>query len=118
MAKRLVAASIVREWAKSNLDSIDPKGHVSLSETARGRLHPEVVTAFNRAHKNMKYGQGTPNPTTLITETVMVESKNGRKVPKRVTLTPEEVKSLTGHKSRGRIPNSVKAQAAALKAQA
>lgn len=117
MSKRNVAATVVRTWAKENMDKIDAAGQVCLGEGARGRLHPNVITAFNRSNKNARYGQGTPNPASLITETVVMENAAGRKYPKKVTLTTAEVKALTGHTGRGRIPNAVKAQAAALKAQ-
>lgn len=115
MAKRNVAADVVREWARENMDKISEAGHKCLGDKARGRLHPEVVTGFNRAHKNMRYAPGTPKESSLIKESVLVENKAGRKTPRTVTLTTAEVRDLTGHSGKGRIPKAVRAQAAQAK---
>lgn len=118
MAKRNVAADVVREWARENISKFDEKATKCLNPNARGLLHPEVVTGFNRAHKGLKYEAGTPKDSSLIRQPIMTLSPTGRKVPRTVTLTAAEVKELTGHTGRGRIPNSVKEQAAFLKSGA
>lgn len=112
MGKKSVAANVVRAWGRDNLDKIAEAGHKSLGETARGRLHPEVVTAFNRAHKGQRYEVGTPSEDSVIVQTLMVESANGRKTPRQVKFTASEAREVTGYEKRGRLPNSVKEQAA------
>lgn len=122
MAKRNVSASIVRAWAADNLDSISDEGHLCIkgsNGTPRGRLHPKVVEAFNRSHKSQKYAPGTPAEGSLIRQTVVTVSKSGRKVPRTVTMTAAEVRTLTGTESkRGRIPTALKVAAAEAKVAA
>lgn len=124
MAKRNVSAAIVREWAKDNLSSISEEGHLSLTGrngVVRGRLHPKVIEAFNRANKSQKYDPSvkTPNEKTLIKRTIMVESKSGRKTPRTVTLTADEVRTLTKTEGTvGRIPDALKDAAAFAKVKA
>jgi len=110
-----VAADVVRAWGRDNIEKIPEAARACLGEGARGLLHSEVITGFNRSHKNMKYETGTPREATVSKVTIMTLSANGRKVPRVVPLTPAEVKELTGHTGRGRIPNSVKVEAAFLK---
>lgn len=115
MAKRNVAANVVREWARENIEKFDAEAVGCLNPKARGLLHKQVIDGFNRAHKNARYETGTPKESSLIKVSIMTLSANGRKVPRKVTLTAAEVKELTGHSGKGRIPNAVKEQAAFLK---
>ena len=124
MAKRNVSAATVRAWAADNLKSISEEGHLSLTGrngVVRGRLHPKVIEAFNRANKSQKYDPSvkTPNEATLIKQTIMVESKSGRKTPRTVTMTAQEVRTLTKTTGTvGRIPTALKVAAAEAKVKA
>lgn len=121
MSKKNVSASAVRIWANDNMDKVDAAGHLSLTGAngvVRGRLHPKVIEAFNRANKGKKY-----DPTvkvapeaSLIKHTVIVESKTGRKVPRTVTFTAAEARTLAGVPvKRGRLSQEVKDAAALAK---
>lgn len=119
MAKKIVSASIVRAWANENMALIPAAGLPSITgsngKAPRGRLHPEVIAVFNKNNKSAKYGEGAPKESTLIKVQVMATADSGRKYPRLVTLTAEEVRELTGHASRGRIPTAVKHEAALAK---
>ena len=123
MAKRNVSASIVREWASENMSLVPSEAHLSLTGAngkVRGRIHPALITVFNRSHKNVKYDPSakTPRESSLIVQQIVVTTDKGRKVPRKVTLTADEVRTLTGHTAPGRIPNAVKTAAAFAKVSA
>lgn len=115
MSKINVAASVVREWAVANLDKIADDGHKCLSDNARGRLHPEVVTAFNRSHRTKQYGVGTKVEKT-VKVLVSPDASEGRKTPRTVTMPISEVRSLAGVEGRrGRISKQDQLAAALIK---
>ena len=114
MAKKVVSASVVRAWAVENKKLISKEGKKCLTATARGRLHPDVIKAFNSAHSNMTHKVGTLKESKIISVKVPTVT-NGRKVHKTIKMTAKEVSALTGHTGRGRIPDAVKLQAAMAK---
>lgn len=110
MAKRIESPAVVRQWAKDNLSSIEglPEGY-SIGD--RGRLHPAVHKAFNKAHKNAKSVTGEFVPTTLVR--FKRTTANGRTVPgaKAVDLTQVRAAAKAAGvvvKDKGRLPEAVK----------
>lgn len=122
MSKKTVTAAAIREWAKDNMSNISDEGHLSLTGSngvVRGRLHPKVIEAYERNNKGHKYSPDAVDQSTLIRQTIVTVSKSGRKVPRTVTMTPAEVRSLTGTEGkRGRIAAALKVQAAEAKVAA
>lgn len=66
MSARLVSAATVRAFFNENPDKVPAEAAKSLSEKARGRLHPSAVDAFNKAKRGKaRYEQGTRDVKTV-----------------------------------------------------
>lgn len=104
MARKTVPAAAVRTWGRANLDLIPEVGHKCLGDTARGRLHPEVVSAYRKAHKGKTYETGAAEDPTVTFRGATLDSI-GRKTTKEVTLTTAEARALLGHEKgrKGRL---------------
>lgn len=105
MSKKNVSAAAVRSWARENIDLIPEAARKCLGETARGRLHPEVVTAFSKANKGKAYEATVAEAPTLTVPVVTLDSR-GRKTTVKRTLTTAQAREALGQETsrRGRIP--------------
>jgi hypothetical protein len=77
---KIVTASVVREWAKgTDLTQIEglPENY---QIGTRGRLHPAVRAAFDKAHKGVRYEVGHKEAKTVKVTAIKTTDK-GRKVP-------------------------------------
>lgn len=64
MAARLVSAAEVRSFFVANPDKVPAEGVKSLN--GRGRLHPSLVEAYNKAKRGkVKYGEGVRSTKTV-----------------------------------------------------
>jgi hypothetical protein len=106
---KVAAPSSAREWAKANVENIAglPEGYTVGN---RGRLHPAVIKAYNKAHPRAKY------VTAAFVETVTVKGTrtldSGRKVPFSQAVNVSEaraalVKAGQPVGKRGRIAQSL-----------
>lgn len=80
MATKIVTASVVRNWANTtDLTKIEglPENY---AVGTRGRLHPAVRAAFDKAHKGVRYEVGHKEAKT-VKVTAIKTSDKGRKVP-------------------------------------
>lgn len=95
MARKNVSASTVRNWAKDN----------GVEVGTRGRIHPNVISAFHKANKNMRYEVASDAEKRTVTVPVKVLDSLGRVQTKRVTVTTSEARDLLGHEKgrRGRF---------------
>lgn len=125
--KTNVSTATVREWAKENLSSIPEAGHFSVmgrskedrtllgdGSRVRGRLHPSVVEAFNKAHsKSRKVYAEKVAETPTVTFQVAALDKRGRTYKKSVTITTGEARVLLGHEKgkKGRLSKDALAAA-------
>lgn len=112
MSKKNVSAAVVREWARQNIDLIPEAARAGLGENARGRLHPEIRTAFAKANKGKAYEPKVAESPTL-TVPVTTLDKAGRKTTVKRTLTTAEARTALGQPTskRGRIPMGVLSEA-------
>lgn len=107
-SRKNVSASTVRAWGRDNLDV---SAFPCLGAAARGRLHPEVVKAFNKANRGKTY---TPKVAEAPTVTVPVPSKDskGRNITRKVTMTTKAAREALGQvgedgkSQRGRLSQS------------
>lgn len=104
-SRKNVGGNEVRTWAKAE----------GLAVGERGRFSQELVDAFHKANKTVRY---EPNhvPTRQIQG--MRETSNGRKVPVKVTATLAQVRAFAKAEgltvgSRGRVSQEVYAAFAA-----
>jgi len=111
MSKRNVTkvpASTVRAWARANVESIPEGARAGLGETARGRLHPEIVKAFTAANPGQTYETGAAETPTVE---VPAFNKKGNRTGRTVSLPRSEVRALVGAAGKGRIPEALLLQA-------
>lgn len=98
-SKRNVPASEVRTWARENIALIPEVGHACLNPTARGRLHPAVRAAYDKANKGKTYTpKAAESPT--FTVPVVVLDKAGRKTTIKRTITNIEARDALGQVTR------------------
>lgn len=110
--KTNVSTATVRAWAAENLDTIDHAGHLSVlgkngdGTNVRGRLHPSVREAFNKAHSKSRkvYAEKVAESRTVSFDVAMKNSA-GRWYKKTVTIETSEARILLGQPSdrRGRM---------------
>lgn len=117
MARKNVSASEVRAWGRENLSLVPEAGHASLGATARGRLHPEVVSAFRKHNPRLTY-----EPKVAESKTVKVRvprtDKAGRTSLRSTEVSYDEareVAALAGESvgARGRLSADALAQVGA-----
>jgi hypothetical protein len=75
---KIVTASVVREWAKgTDLTQIEglPENY---QIGTRGRLHPAIRAAFDKAHKGVRYEVGHKEAKTVQVTTFKTNSKGGK----------------------------------------
>lgn len=112
MSKKNVSAATVRAWGRENLSSIAPAGHACLGETARGRLHPEVVKAFAKANKGRKgYEPKVAEGATIVVAVKGTDAK-GRNITRKREVSTVEARALLGH-PKGKVGRISKAALAA-----
>lgn len=106
MAKKNVSAAEVRAWGRENIANLPEAAHKCLGETARGRLHPDLVAAFTKASKGRKtYATGVAEAKT-VTVPVTTLDKAGRKATRQVTMPTAEARAVLGHDASKRGPIS------------
>lgn len=105
MARTEVSASTVRAWGRENVEQVPEGARAGLSETARGRIHPDLKAAYEKANKRFTYVTGSEAEKPTITVPVVMLDKAGRKTTRPVTVTTEYARTLLGHapKTRGRF---------------
>jgi hypothetical protein len=88
MSKIIVPANVVREWAKgADLSTVEglPKDY-TLGE--RGRLHPAIRAAFEKANKGVRYEVGHKEQTVHTVKTFKINKKGGKTpIQKKVSAT-------------------------------
>lgn len=98
-------AAQVRDWANGFSDA--EQAEYGLSVGKRGRFAPEVVKAFNRAHRDVKggprlrYVEGTDARQVTVT----YKADNGRTKTRVVSLAAVREHAGTAHRQ-GRTPKS------------
>lgn len=97
--RRLSSPADVRAWAREN----------GMTVGERGKLPPEVIKEFNKAHKNAPYKQAEFVPTVNVRGVRVV---NGRKVPIQQNVNLTEVRAAAAAAgveigARGRIPADI-----------
>jgi hypothetical protein len=109
-SKRIANPSEVRTWAAANLADIEglPENY-RLGD--RGQFPPAVITAFNKAHKNVKYVRGAFVNKTAVKFTRVTDK--GRKVPGVAHIDTTKVREAAREAglalpSKGRLPQAVK----------
>jgi hypothetical protein len=89
-----VTAGDVREHFRSNakaMAALPEAAQHTLREGARGRLHPEVIAAFNKGKSPSKrYNEGTPRTVALTYKRV---TKSGSRA-KQVALPESQIRAL------------------------
>jgi hypothetical protein len=119
MSRKNVSGSEVRAWGRANIDSVPESGRKCLGETARGRLHPDLIAAFRKANKGKTYDTGSDAELPTVTVPVTSVDKNGRKTTRPVTVTTVEARKALGQEGRkgrialGLLSEALSAQAAA-----
>lgn len=91
-SRKNVTAAEVRAWARENMS--DAANIACLGSEARGRLAPNVVEAFHKAHKSKRY---EPASERTVTFEVAAKDKAGRNIKRKVTITTGEARALLGH---------------------
>lgn len=104
-SKTLVSAAVVRAWGRANVDLIPEGARKGLGETARGRVHPDIRSAFEKANKGKAYVTASDAEKPTVTVPVTALDKAGRKMTRKVTLTTAEARVALGHEKgkRGRF---------------
>lgn len=99
-----VSAATVRAWGRANLDLVPESGRNCLGETARGRLHPDLIAAFRKANKGKGYEPKAAESREVKFKGVTLDSA-GRKVTREVTITTAEARTLLGQptNTKGRL---------------
>lgn len=101
-AKSIVTARVVREVIRSNakaMEALSPEARKTVEPGARGRLHPEVVKAYNRNRRgDRRYvlGAGKEAQAQIRTarrEAAEVAAVRGIPMPKRGPL-PKALKEI------------------------
>ena len=97
--RRLSSPADVRAWAREN----------GMTVGERGKLPPEVIKEFNKAHKNAPYRQAEFVQTVNVRGVRVV---NGRKVPIQTNVRLPEVRAAAAEAgieigARGRIPADI-----------
>src|SRR5688572_7527006 len=92
MSSKSYSPAQVRAWGRENLDSLPESAHASVAQDRRGRLNPDVVTAFRKAHK----GSVIAKPVAKVQVKVKVLDKLGRATTKPITITHSEARTLLG----------------------
>lgn len=101
--KTNVSTATVRAWAAENLTSIDIAGHLSVlgkngdGTNVRGRVHPTVREAYNKAHSKSRkvYAEKVAESRT-ITFDVAMRNSAGRWYKKSVTIDTSAARVLLG----------------------
>lgn len=100
-SKKSVPASVVRAWARENLDVSE---HACLNPNARGRISPAVQTAFNKANRSKSYTTGNPS---VVSVQVKTQDSRGRNISKSVDVPANRLRALSGSdKTTGRLTRS------------
>lgn len=112
MSRKNVPSSEVRAWGRDNLSAVPEAGRKCLGETARGRLHPDLIAAFRKANKGKTYETGSVAEKPTVTVPVVGVDKNGRKTTRKVTLPTDEARAVLGQTGRkGRFNLSLLSEA-------
>lgn len=108
MARKNASAAEVRTWARQNIDLIPEEARAGLGENARGRIHPAIKKAFEKANPRKVYGEKTDAEKPKVTFKAVVLDSAGRKTTREVALTTAEARALLGHESgrKGRFNKS------------
>lgn len=110
MSKRLVSASIVREFLRSDAGqaALTAAG-VSTKVGSRGKHNPAQVAVFHKANKGLRYEQASDaeKPTIEVSGVESID-KAGRVQRRTVRLTTEQARAVLGHPEgrRGRFAKS------------
>lgn len=113
--RKNVPASEVRAWGRENVNLVPENARAGLSETARGRIHPDLNAAFQKHNKGKRYETGVAEtPTTTYKH--RTTDKRGRTRWATVNLTAKDARALIGAKPQGRVSEAK--VVAALEAQA
>jgi hypothetical protein len=111
-SRKNVSANEVRAWGRANLDKVPEAGRKCLGETARGRLHPDLIAAYRKHNKNRTYETGSQAELPTVTVPVVGVDKNGRKTTRQVTVTTVEGRKILGQTGRkGRFNLSLLSEA-------
>lgn len=103
MSKTLVSAATVRAWARENINLIDVTAREGLKPGARGRLHPAIRKAYDKAHKGKTYVPKAAEGHTFTVPVVTLD-RLGRKTTVKRTVDAGPARDLIGASGkRGRI---------------
>lgn len=112
MSRKNVPSSEVRQWGRDNLNLVPEAGRKCLGETARGRLHPDLIAAFRKANKGKTYTTGSEAEQPTVTVPVVGVDRLGRKTTRKVTLTTAEARKVLGQEGRkGRFNKTLLSEA-------
>lgn len=104
MSRKMVSAAEVRAWGRANINTVPEHARGALGDTARGRLHADLVAAFRKANKGKTYEAASDAEKRTVTVAVTALDKAGRKTTRKVTLTTEDARVALGAVGmRGRI---------------
>lgn len=103
-AKKNVSAAEVRAWGRANVEKVPEHARAGLGDTARGRIHPDLRSAYEKGNKGRTYEPKVAEGKT-VTVPVTGLDKAGRKTTRKVTVSMAEARTALGEPTskRGRI---------------
>jgi hypothetical protein len=94
-SRRNIAASVIREWAKTDEGKAALIAADAKFPGTRGRLDPTTRQVFQKEHPNLKYAEGVAEAPTFTIPVVTLNAK-GLKTTVQRTVTNAEARAALG----------------------